>query len=234
MHRRLVMQTLAIPSALRRPRHQLSRLRPYSPVRCAPAPAARAPAPAASDFAPAVGDDELLERGGDLLRRVEAQRRAVEGKLKAETTSQLRWAERQLRTDPTGRGRTLKSHLANIETMPDIDPQLRQELESQVRSAIQFASRREAQHIEALAKIEQRNEAATSAARLLEETFRRETTLKTLSRQLNALIDEGRYSRGGRRGFAEVRKDRRRHDHARLGRRPAFHRRNVDVAGLRS
>jgi hypothetical protein len=119
---------------------------------------------------------------------------AAEGRLRAEVRAQLRESNRRLRTDPTGVAGSLKALLANVETAPDVNPQLRQELMSQVRAAIQVASRIEATYKEGQRNLEQQAQGATAAARLLEETFRREATLKTLAQQLNALIDEGRYA----------------------------------------
>jgi hypothetical protein len=177
---------------------------PAAAPAAAPAQAAPAAPPVARPAAPAprgnfqfggstVGDDELLESGGGLLDRVRAERTASEGRLRAEVRAQLREATRRLSRDPTGVAGSLKSLLANVETTPDIDPQLRQELESQVRASIQAASRREASFMEGQRSLEQKMQGATQAMRLLEETFRREATLKTLSEQMNALIAEGRY-----------------------------------------
>jgi len=159
----------------------------------AAAPPARRPSPPPLSSRLPVGDDELRETGGDLLRGVEQQRSAMEGRLRAEVRAQLRAASMQLRTDPKGVPGQLKSLLATVETTPDINPQLRQELTSQVRSAIQAASVREARFSEDLARLESQAAAAEATARLLEGTFRREATLKTLSRQMNDLIAEGRY-----------------------------------------
>ncbi len=178
---------------------------PGTPPAVAPAPpAAAAPAPAAPrgsmldnfpvENFPVVGDDELLESGGDLLDRVAAERTVVEGRLRAEVRAQLRSASRSMKNDPTGVAGALKTLLAIVETTPDVDPQLRQELMSQVRSAIQIAGRREAEYAEQQSTLQEIQAGAVSSQRLLEETFRREARLSTLSEQLNALIDEGRYT----------------------------------------
>ena len=159
----------------------------------------RQPAPPMVDqgfsevFGAPVGDDELLEEAGDLLDRVRNERSAADGRLRAEVRAALRAANRQMRRDPTGVAGSLKSLLANVETAPDMDPQLRNELESQLRAAIQDASRQEAEYSENLRNFEQVQQGANASARLIEETFRREATLKVLSQQLNALVDEGRY-----------------------------------------
>lgn len=161
------------------------------PVMAAPPAYNASPAPY---FGAPVGDDELMETGGGLMRRVEQQRNAMEGRLRAEVNAQLKSAGVQLRTDPKGVPGQLKSLLATVETTPDVDPQLRQELMSRVRSAIRSASVQEAEFKDGLARIENQAAAAASTARLLEATYRREATLKTLARQLNDLIDEGKYN----------------------------------------
>ncbi|MEM1069110.1 MAG: hypothetical protein AAGI63_09460, partial [Planctomycetota bacterium] len=139
------------------------------------------------------GDDELMEEAGNMLNRARSNRAANEGRLRAEVRAALRVANRQLRTDPTGVAGSLKSLLSSVESTPDVNPQLRQELASEVRAAIQIASRREATYADAQRDLEQAAQAATTQQRLLEETFRREATLRTLSDQMNGLIAEGRY-----------------------------------------
>ncbi|WP_158222624.1 VWA domain-containing protein, partial [Rhodopirellula sp. MGV] len=178
------------------------------PAPAAPAPAVAPPAPAPAAPAPSaarmpelppnrtiVGDDEILESGGDLLRSVESQRAAVEGRLRAEVRASLRLAERALRSDPTGVAGQLKSVLARVQSLPDINPKLRRELESQLQSAIQAASVSEARFAAQQENIIAQQEAARATAQMLEKTFRREATLQTLSRQMNALIDEGQYDK---------------------------------------
>ncbi|WP_442506972.1 hypothetical protein SH528x_005850 [Novipirellula sp. SH528] len=144
-------------------------------------------------FGPAAGDDELLESGGDLLDRVEAEQSLAEGRLRAEVNSQLRAARRQLVVDPQGVSGSLKSLLGRIEITANVSPAVRKELMGEVRSAIQLASSKEARFMDAQANLEQQAKGANSMTRLLEETFRTEQSLKTLSEQMNALIDEGRY-----------------------------------------
>ncbi len=184
-------------------------------IEAPPAPPAAAPIPPTIDTTPAppviapkappvndnafrgapVGDDEILEQSGDLLDRARLERRAAEGRLRNSVTGKLREAHRRLRINPTGVAGSLKGLLATVESTPDINPQLRQELESQVRSAIRTASQMEAEFREAQATLEQVAQGASASAQLLEETYRREDRLKTLSEQMNALIDEGEYER---------------------------------------
>ncbi|MFK8113794.1 MAG: VWA domain-containing protein [Rubripirellula sp.] len=160
-----------------------------------PAPAASAfsAPPAASVFGTPAGDDELMEEPGGLLNRVGADRTAAEGRLRAEVRATLREANRMLRKNPIGVAGGLKSLLGEIETTPDINPQLREELKSEVRAAIQIASGRQARYESQQENLNAQVQAQASNSQLLQETFRREATLKTLSQQLNALIDEGRY-----------------------------------------
>jgi tetratricopeptide (TPR) repeat protein len=170
-----------------------------APVPPAPAPAIGAPAerPSMLDSGafdgPLPGDDELLEEPSGLLDAVAAERAEGVGRLRAEVRAQLRAARRLLDSNPVGVAGSLKNLLNRVETQPGVDPQIRQELQGQVRSAIQVASRREAAYIDAQATASQVVAAASQTEQLLQETFRREERLRTLSNQLNALIDEGRY-----------------------------------------
>ncbi len=161
------------------------------------APPAAPPAAAATRGAALLGrpagDGDLLESGGDLLNRVSLQRSAADGRMRALVRAQLREARRRIATDPTGVAGSLKSLLAVVETKPDIDPQLRNELLGQVRSAIQLASRKEAELFESQRTLEQVANAASATSRFQQAIFRREDTLKSLALQLNALIAEGRY-----------------------------------------
>ncbi|MEC8474211.1 MAG: hypothetical protein VXZ38_06150, partial [Planctomycetota bacterium] len=149
-----------------------------------------APAPAA----PVAGDDDLNEVPGNLLNQVQAGREAQEGRWRAEVRAQLREANRRLRDTPVGVAGSLKGLLANLEVLPDISPQTRQELTSQVRASIQVASRREASFLESQRNLEQVAQGAASSQRMLQDRVRREATLKVLSQQMNALVDEERYA----------------------------------------
>ena len=168
------------------------------PVAAPPAAAAPAARPSMLDsdtfggagFAP--GDDNLLEQPSGLLDDVVQERSEDAGRLRAEVRAQLRGARRLLEVNPVGVASGLKGLLNKVETQPGVDPQIRQELQGQVKSAIQTASRMEAVFIDAQASVSQRTAAATQTEQLLQETFRREERLKTLSNQMNALIDEGR------------------------------------------
>ena len=160
------------------------------PQKPAPAPAP-APAPVAEDVA---GDDDLTEVPGNLLNQVQSQREAQEGRWRAEVRAQLREANRRLRNSPVGVAGSLKGLLANLEALPDISPQTRQELTSQIRASIQVASRREASFLESQRNLEQVAQGAASSQRMLQDRVRREATLKVLSQQMNALVDEERYA----------------------------------------
>ncbi len=167
---------------------------PAGPAAAPPAAAVRSAPPAVHSGDNPIGNDDVGGLSSDLLDQVRDERMAAEGRIRAEVRAQLRESNRRLRNDPTGVAGSLKALLANVETAPDVNPQVRQELMSQVRAAIQVASRMEATYMEGQRNLEQQAQGATAAARLLEETFRREDTLKTLAQQLNALIDEGRYA----------------------------------------
>ena len=142
-----------------------------------------------------VGDDEILERrwgfawtgsptsDGFLMERFVPKSR-----------SSLLRAEVALRSDPTGVAAELKSVLARV------DSRCRISIPSCVRIWSASCSRRfkppAVQKPGMLLNrpiLWLRMKPHARPTRLLQETFRREATLKTLSEQMNALIDEGRY-----------------------------------------
>lgn len=148
--------------------------------------------PANFDVRP-LSDDELYDVPNRLLGDVLAERSASEGRLVSEVRATLRETTRLLQRDPTGVAGSLKSLLARIETAPDVRPAIRRQLAGDIRSAIQISLARESEYIDLNANLEQELAAANAQTRLLAASLRRETTLKTLSDQMNALIDEGRY-----------------------------------------
>ena len=167
---------------------------PMSSVPLGDAPFQGNPAPMLDRaFTAPFGSDRVIEEPGGLLDQVREELRVEEGRLRADVRATLRAAQRKLRQDPTGVAGSLKSMLANVEAAPGIDPELRNELKSQLRSAIQSASRRENEYSESLRTLESVRSGQDTLTQLLQDTFRREATLKTLSQQMNALIDEGRY-----------------------------------------
>ncbi len=140
-----------------------------------------------------LGDADLLEAPSGLLGDVAAERALIASRLRAEVRAQLQAARRRLDTNPVGVAGSLKNLLNMVETQPDVDPLVRQELEAQVRSAIEVSSRREAAYVETKASQAEVVAAATQTEQLLNERFRREDRLLTLSNQLNSLIDQGKY-----------------------------------------
>ena len=140
-----------------------------------------------------VGDDEILSTDGGLLQQEINRRSAMEGAMQGEVRQALIYAERQVRQDPRNVAGQLKGVLARVEAFPDLSPALRQKLSLQLQSAIQASAMAEERFNEQQANRVAEQERARAASLLLQKTYRREATLKTLSQQMNALIDEGRY-----------------------------------------
>ncbi|MEL6108777.1 MAG: VWA domain-containing protein, partial [Planctomycetota bacterium] len=167
---------------------------PGAAVEAPPAPPVSQPVPMSSPGLSIVGDDEIIEQGGSLMDRISAEREIANGLIKREVTAALMSAERALRKDPTNVAGGLKTVLARVQSLPEIEPKLRQDLESKLQSAIQAASAAQARFDAQQANLVAQDEAARATTRLLQETFRTEATLKTLSEQINALIDQGLYT----------------------------------------
>ncbi len=140
-----------------------------------------------------LSDADIQEAPSGLLGSVAAERALIASRLRAEVRAQLQAARRRMETNPVGVAGSLKNLLNMVETQPDVDPIVRQELEAQVRQAIEVSSRREAAHVEAMASRAEVVAAATQTEQLLNERFRREDRLQTLSNQMNSLIDQGKY-----------------------------------------
>lgn len=67
--------------------------------------------------------------------------RRSDGRLRAEVRAKLKEANQLLRTDPIGVAGALKSLLGKIKASPDISPEVRVELSSQVRASIEIVNR---------------------------------------------------------------------------------------------
>ena len=141
--------------------------------------------------------------GGDLLNRVQSERAASEGRLRAEVRAQLREANRQLRIDPTGVAGSLKSLLANVSRPRP----------TSIRNCVKNWRRKSAPRFRSPAGSKPsswKGNAIWSSkprGRPLQPGFWKRPSVakrhsKVLSQQMNALIDEGRYDGGRRPGVA--------------------------------
>ena len=124
----------------------------------------------AADPAP-VSDQEILESGGNLLQRVEREREATEGRLRAEVRAKSRWAARQLRENPVGVSAQLKATLQRVTSATGIGNQVRRELVTNLHKAIFVSQEREKKFANAKKKSQKAKtwkpaSAATNRARL--------------------------------------------------------------------
>lgn len=115
-------------------------------------------------------EDEIIDKSADLMNRVNVQRAATEGRLRADVKAALRANERLIRSDPTGVAGSLKSTLDRVESTPNISSELRLDLVTQLQSAIQVASAAEARYIENLSPAEATQRANNSTSPLFAET----------------------------------------------------------------
>lgn len=150
--------------------------------------------PVVTQLPPAAGGllDEIAD-GGDLLDRVELERRVFVEMLSKEIQNTLIDSRAQMTTNPDQAIQDLKLSLESVQRVADLDAGKRAELVSKLRNALKEA------HYQASLKDEldrQRQEelAASRAQQLINDRLtRRIQREKQLMDQFNALVDERRY-----------------------------------------
>ncbi len=150
--------------------------------------------PPASNFQPSLLGETLSS--GDLLAEELARRAARAQAIDTDVRQSIRDAGEQLRLNPSSASEVvqgLKVLMERIDNFTDTDPALRSQLRSQVASALQNASLKEAQFIERLSRNEAIRAQADQTERLLSETSRKDEALRQLVEQFNYLMSEHRY-----------------------------------------
>ncbi len=172
---------------------------PAQPAAGSPFDSAAAPldAPAAAaPIAPSRVQQDL--EIGRLLADEENFRKEAGEALEQDVRSQLQGAQVAARTDPEGVINTLKLLLEELDGMVDIDPSLRSQLRNNVSSSIETVAILEARYKDNVQRQEAIKSQANAAERLLNETNRRDESLKQLVEQFNYLMDERRYAEAAR------------------------------------
>lgn len=150
--------------------------------------------PPATNLQPSLLGDTL--NSGDLLAEELARRAARAQAIETDVRQSIRDSGEQLRLNPSSAGEVvqgLKVLMERIDNFTDTDPALRSQLRSQVASALQNASFKEAQFIDQLSRNEAIKAQADQTERLLAETNRKDEALKQLVEQFNYLMSEQRY-----------------------------------------
>ncbi|QDS95253.1 hypothetical protein FF011L_40460 [Roseimaritima multifibrata] len=142
---------------------------------------------------PKLQGDEVQEQPSGLLEETDAQRQKNSGRLRAEVLGGLSAARRQMERDPSQVTESLKVLRAIVESEPNIDPDVREELLGDVNSALQTASARTKAFMADQETLQQQVAAAEAVERMLADTFRDEARISQLSQQMNAVMREGRY-----------------------------------------
>ncbi len=162
-------------------------------------PQATAPAPIVQSR---VFQDSNL---GDLLAEEEALRRVAGEALAQDVRNELHQARILGLENPIGVKNSLKLLLEELDSTVDIDPALRSQLRNNVSSAIANVAILEARYLDRVQRREAINAQANAAERLLNETARRDESLKQLVEQFNFLMDERRYLEASQDVAPEIR-----------------------------
>ncbi len=148
-----------------------------------PAPA-NAEAPAAASQGPP---------DGDFLNQVEEQNRVLAGALQAEVQNALNQSRSMMATSPEQAQNVLKLEWEKVRQAPELSPELRLQLVSQLETALRSASQQAV--IVADRTLRQQEVRAESEAQqqLVRDLFAQEDKVTQLMERFNALMDEGRY-----------------------------------------
>ena len=84
--------------------------------------------------------EEYIASSGDGISKVENRQKVVTGAIKSDVTVELEKANRLMDSDPGSVEAQLKLVLQNVSQAPDLDPDVRMQLENKLRSAIRLAS----------------------------------------------------------------------------------------------
>ena len=130
---------------------------------------------------------------GRFLNQVQRRRRAQEGAIKAEVRDGLLQARDHMRANPRAVARDLKMLLENVKRAPDVDEDVRQQLRTQIVSALRDSQQREIEQ-DVRQKIELENlSAAREQQRIVDALARDQQKVKQILDQFNSLMEEGRY-----------------------------------------
>ena len=130
---------------------------------------------------------------GELLRQVEARRRAKQDALRVEVRSALSAARDTLSTDPEEAVSNLKLVMQDVRQVTGIDDEVRSQLVDQIESAIREGERRRVEKDRLDAEAAENLAIARERQRILEGLERREARQEQIFERFNALMDEGNY-----------------------------------------
>jgi hypothetical protein len=135
---------------------------------------------------------ELLAEPPGLFINVEAERRVLTGKVRAEVEHGLSAARKLMAINPAQAEQDLKLTLEQLELVP-IDAEIRDQLRREVSSAIRLSRQRRIEIEQQTAVAQERRAAAQEQERLSDNLATQQQRLKQIVDRFDSLMDEQRY-----------------------------------------
>ena len=153
---------------------------------------------AESDAANSVSSQEsLLEdyiaSSGDGISKVEDRQKVITGAIKSDVAVELEKANRLMDSDPGSVEAQLKLVLQNVGQAPDLDPDVRMQLENKLRSAIRLASIRKQERETELREQQQVLAQRQDRERRIKDLDRDEEKITQLMARFDSLMKEDLY-----------------------------------------
>src|SRR5439155_12658017 len=137
---------------------------------------------------------ETLAEPPGFLGRVDAERRVLAGKMRAEVDNSLSGAKNLMTTNPDQAEQNLKLTLEDIERTPDLEPEVRSQLRRKVENAIRLARQRKIEVDQRTAVAQEQKAAALEQERLNDQLAIQQQRIKQLVDRFDSLMDEQRYA----------------------------------------
>jgi Mg-chelatase subunit ChlD len=137
---------------------------------------------------------ETLAEPPGFLGRVDAERRVIAGKMRAEVENSLSSAKKLMMTNPDQAEQDLKLTLEDVERTPDLEPEVRNQLRRQVENAIRVARQEKVRVDQQVAVAQEQKAAALEQARMTDALAIQQQRIKQLVDRFDSLMDEQRYA----------------------------------------
>src|SRR5262245_17397750 len=137
---------------------------------------------------------ETLAEPPGFLNRVDAERRVLAGKMRAEVENSLGAAKKLMTSNPGQAEQDLKLTLEDIERTPDLEPELRSQLRRQVENAIRLVRQRKIEVDQQIAVAQELKAAALEQERLNDALAIQQQRIKQIVDRFDSLMDEQRYA----------------------------------------
>lgn len=137
--------------------------------------------------------EQLPPPEGSLVESVQQQRRLITQAVTAEVQEAISRARKAMATSPDAVINDLKLQLDNVRRVPELDPDVRNQLVTQLQTALREADRR---RVEFEHQRQQQQELLASAKErqlITDNLLRKEEKLRQLMERFNSLMEEGRY-----------------------------------------